>query len=76
MTDLDEIFEKWMNEHLDISSTLNLILSLKIGLSLLLPPKYLGTRKFLWDNQVFRTINRETLSLFFGHNKSHDSNKI
>ena len=64
-------FKKWLNEDLDISTTLKFLFSLKIGLSLILPSNYLGNQKFQWNSEDHRKINREKLSLLLGQNKYH-----
>lgn len=63
--------KKWLNEDVNLSSSLKFVESLRIGLSLILPSYMLGNQNFQWNGEILRQIKRDDLSLFLGQNKYH-----
>ena len=64
-------FKIFINDHSDVSSTHNFLETLKISISLLLPPHMLGQREYIWNSKTFKLIKREDLSLILGQKFYH-----
>ena len=64
-------FKIFINEHSDVSSTHNFLETLKISISLLLPPHMLGQKEYIWNSKTFKMIKREDLSLILGQKFYH-----